>query len=211
MPTLAQTDVGAVVRSMNDLYQPDGRCSKIADRSMMQLLINSLRGYTDVVEAKAVSEGLTTDTVQAQWMKDMANWRLRLASYQAGVSASVSPALTLASCEEIYPTVVGPLLDGVYSGSPVTDGIVNPAKPTVPDVAMPYMLGNQVIVYGEFQSQNFGALVGYFTEEGERVMASLGGAAKRALKVAAPSVLMIGIGIAIAAVAVTYMKKELMK
>ncbi len=203
MAQLTTTDVGENMKRLNALYQPEGRCSKVADKPHMQDLVNRLRSYTDQVQAEADRQGLSGDANVAQWATDMQAWRVRLASYQQALDeATVRSGIK--SCEEIYPTVVGPLLDGVFVGAKSTEGIMNPAVATVQDVSMPYMLGNQVLVYQDFQSDNFRALVDYFVEEAKRVGKKVAKAAKKA----APNVLMIGLGVAVGAAGVGYLIGE---
>lgn len=209
MGTLTSTDVGALVRKMNKVFQPAGKCSAVADAPHMQELIDKLRDYTNQVQEEADSNGyawisssiftpaLTDSENMGQWITDMANWRERLSGYQAALEqAEVTDGVD--SCREIYGTVVGPLLDGVFSDALSTAGIVNPAVPSVPDVAYPYMLGNQVAVWQEFQKQNFAALIGYFVEEGKRVMKTIA----RGVKRGAPSALMVGAGVGLAAIGI---------
>ncbi len=206
MAKLTQQDVGDILKRMNALYQPEGRCSTVADKPHLQDLVNRLRSYTDQVQGEADRQGLSEDSNVAQWATDMQSWRVRLASYQQALDEAVQPK-GMASCEELYPTVVGPLLDGVFAGAKSTEGIVNPAVATVPDISTPYMLGNQVLVYQEFQADNFRALVDYFVEEAKNV----GRKIRKAAKKAAPSVMMIGIGIALGAAGIGYLASEAKK
>lgn len=204
MGVLTASDVAKHVKAMNNLYQPDGRCSAIADRPHMRALVARLSDYTDQVEEEANRLGLVDDLNVAQWAIDLASWRERLASYQQSLEEETGTT-GHASCEELYDTVVGPLLDGNYAKAPVTSGIMNPAVRSVPDVATPYMLGNQVVTYREFQAQNFEALIGYFVDEAralrERVVS--------ATKSAAPSILAIGVGLALGAAALVYLGKNM--
>lgn len=206
MGTLTTSDVGEKVRAMNALYQPDGRCSSVADRPHMQDLVDRLRNYTDQVQSEADRLGLVDDENVAQWATDLAHWRERLAGYQMALDDAEKTS-GKASCEEIYGSVVGPLLDGNFADARNSSGILNPAVPTVPDIATPYMLGNQVVTYREFQAENFDALIGYFLEEAKRV----GKRIKKAAKKAAPSVLQIGVGLALGALAVGYIAGEVKK
>lgn len=201
MGILTTKDVGALVKKANKLYQPKGKCSRLADRPHMQLLVTRLRSYTEQVQAEADRLGLVEDENVAQWATDMAYWRQRLAAYQEALDAAVKPS-GRPSCEEIYDTVVGPLLNGNFTKASAdgTAGIVNPAVRTVPDVAVAYMLGNQVVVYREFQAENFAALMGYFIESAKE----LGKKVAKAAKSAAPSVLAIGVGLALGAVALNH-------
>lgn len=206
---LTMTDVGNLVRKMNKVYQPKGKCSVVADRNHMQDLVDKLRSYTDQVQEEADSNGyawisssiftpaLSDAENMGQWITDMANWRERLAGYQSALdSAQYDEGIK--SCDEIYGTVIGPLLDGNYSDAISTAGIVNPNVPTVNDVAFPYMLGNQVAVWQEFQRKNFEALINSFVEEGRRFGRKVARAGRRA----APSILAVGAGVAIGALAV---------
>jgi hypothetical protein len=206
MGTLTQTDVGEKVKAMNAVYQPDGRCSSVADRPHMQALIERLRNYTDQVQSEADRLGLVDDENVAQWALDMAHWRERLAGYQQALDVAVKTAGE-ASCEEIYGSVVGPLLDGNFAAAVNTSGIVNPEVPSPPDIATPYMLGNQVVTYREFQAQNFDALIGYFIDEAKNLAKKAGKIAKRS----APSVLAIGAGLALGALALGYLSGQVQK
>lgn len=199
MGTLKATDVGNLVSKMNLLYQPSGKCSPITDKPHMQDLVDLLRGYSDQVQGEADENGLSEDMNVAQWATDMASWRDRLGGYQAALDAATHESGML-SCEELYPTVVGPILDGKFAGALSTAGISNPAVVTVPDIAAPYMLGNQVLVYGEFQAQNFEALINYFIDEAKSVAKKVG----KAAKMAAPSLLKIGVGLVLGVGAVSY-------
>jgi hypothetical protein len=206
MPQLKPQDVGEILKRMNALYQPEGRCSKVADKPHLQDLANRLRSYTDQVQAEADRQGLGDDANVAQWATDMQSWRVRLASYQQALDEATQPR-GMPSCEELYPTVVGPLLDGVFSGAKSTEGILNPAVATVPDISTPYMLGNQVLVYRDFQADNFKALVDYFVDEAKRVGKKIAKTAKRS----APSVLMVGLGVALGAAGIGYLVSEAKK
>lgn len=206
MATLTTKDVGALVKKMNALYQPKGKCSPIADRPHMQAVVNKLYSYTTQVQDEADRLGLVDDEYVAQWASDMAHWRERLASYQAAINHATQPAGRV-SCEELYGTVVGPLLDGNFTKATVTAGIMSPAVRSIPDVATPYMLGNQVIIYREFQADNFAAFIRFFIDEAK----ALGKKIAKAAKSAAPSVLAIGAGLALGALAVTYVASEVNK
>ena len=206
MPELTIADVGDLVKHLNKLYQPKGGCSALADKTGMQLLVMRLRNYTDQVQEEAEEAGLSDETNVAQWAIDMANWRQRLAGYHTAIDEAVEDP-GIASCEELYPTVVGPLLDGVFAGAKSTAGIADPSTPTVNDVATPYMLGNQVVVYREFQRQRFQALIDYFVDEAKALAKKVARAARKA----APNILMIGFGVGLAALGISWAIKETSK
>lgn len=215
---LTTVDIGKLVKKMNKVYQPAGRCAELTDKPHMQLLINRLRSYTNQVQEEADSNGyawvssslftpaLTEGATMGQWISDMANWRERLAGYQAALD-SADVEYGLESCRELYGPVVGPLMSGNYSDATVTSGIVNPRVPSVPDVAMPYTLGNQVKVWQDFQRQNFEALINIIIDEGRR----LGRKVARAARRAAPSIGIIGVGVAVAAVGIGWAAGEIKK
>jgi len=186
MPTLPnilnQTDVGQLVKDQNARYQPDGpripgdpthgNKPSNATPAAMLILIDALTDYTQSVQSAAAKEGMSTDTVMAQWQSDMSNWVQRLAHYR-DVTRSVSPEManTLEGADAIYFTVTSPLLDGYYfevlpglvlsadekarmaDGPP--DGVSN-KKP--PDVYVPFSLGNQVLVYQQHQKERWDQL-----------------------------------------------------
>lgn len=197
MGVLTTTNVGKLVADLNKLYQPKGKCSLVTNGATMQLLVNRLETYTRQVQDEATLQGLQFDTNVAQWATDMANWRQRLGAYQQELIDTKKPD-GVATCTELYDGLVGPLLDGNFASAKSTAGIANPAVPTVPDVATPYMLGNQVIVYREFQAENFAALIEYMKNEAKALAKAAGRVARRA----APNILMIGVGVAIAALAI---------
>jgi hypothetical protein len=119
------------------------------------------------------------DVDVAQWRRDMANWQYRLAEYQSVLDSVPEDQLdTAAGCDQIYALVTAPLLDGIWyeelpgvvlsqeektrimmgAGHPQTDvtgdhpgGHSNP-KP--PDAITPFSLGNQIIIYQDFQREN---------------------------------------------------------
>lgn len=194
MGALTQTDIGAQVKKMNALFQPDGKCSALADKKSMLWLVERLRVQTNLTQEAADREGMAEDVNQVQWALDMAHWRERLAGYDEALAEASVPS-GIASCEELYPTVVGPLLDGRFEGALNTSGIMDPSVHSFPDLSFPFMLGNMVLVYEEFQSQWFSALLKAFYDSA----VSLKREAERTLKAAAPNVLAIGIGIGIGA------------
>jgi hypothetical protein len=175
-------DVGALVREKDKLFQPEG--SRIpgdpryenrptnATPTNMKLVLDQLDAYTKAVQEAAKNEGMTSDDVVQQWQNDMANWQFRLAHYyQALAVIPVAERDTVAGADLIYFNVTSPLLDGVYYqvlpgivlneeektrmalGPP--DGFSND-KP--PDVATPFMLGNQVVVYRNHQTERWDQL-----------------------------------------------------
>ena len=103
-----------------------------------------------------------------QWRRDMANWQFRLAQYQLALAqytaAHPTELDTPAGCEAIYRKITAPLLDGVFYE--IMPGIIysqdekeaiargEGAERTVNDVITPFTLGNQIIVYQDFQKEN---------------------------------------------------------
>ncbi len=144
--TITNQEIDDVVKEAGArfLHQPTCR----ANKPNMLELVETLEAYTDEVQDEADRQGLTEDQNMVQWANDMNNWRMRLAGYYDALSRAQYES-GVESCEELRATVNEPLLVGWYE--PGTPGIVNPNVQTVADVAMPYMLGNQVVVYREHQ------------------------------------------------------------
>lgn len=178
MAELSPTSIDQLMREMNAFYQPpDGRC--VATPEQMTLLLDRLEAYTDEVQEAAVKEGLDSDTHAAQWGLDMAAWQQRLSHYRRAVEAIPSSEFTTAAgCGALYQPVVAPLLDGIWyeelpgitlsqedrvrlasgQGHPSPDVTTKDhpgghTTPKPPDVIMPFSLGNQVLVYKEFQEE----------------------------------------------------------
>ena len=177
-------DVGAIVREKDVLFQPEGTRipgdPRYQDRptnatpTNMKLLLDQLDAYTKSVQEAAKAEGMTSDDVVQQWQNDMANWQFRIAHYnQVLATVPVAERDTVSGADLIYFNVTAPLLDGVWYQ--VLPGIVLSAaekermalgpiegfsndKP--PDVATPFMLGNQVLVYKQHQPERWDALWG---------------------------------------------------
>jgi hypothetical protein len=199
MATLTETEVGKEVARANEIFQPkDGSCA--ATPRAMQMLLERLQTYTEEVQAEADSNGIDSDKNVAQWAKDMSNWQRRLGDYQQIVEAVPEEQQdTAEGCMAIYTTVTAPLLDGIFytqapgivlnqeevdrirsgAGHPGTDvttraheaGHSN-AKP--PDVATPFSLGNQVLVYKEWQAERWRLFWDDLIKSAEDVFGGLG-------------------------------------
>jgi hypothetical protein len=154
MTQISNQDIAKVVREAGARYIGHPTC--VANKRNMLELVQTLDAYTDEVQNAADDYGLTGDENMAQWAKDMNNWRLRLAGYvQALQRARYEDGPE--SCEELRATVNEPLLVGWFE--PGTPGIVNPDVQTIADVATPYMLGNQVLVYRDHQRERLDLLL----------------------------------------------------
>lgn len=144
--TITNQKIDEVVKEAGARYIGQPQCA--ANKPNMLELVQTLEAYTDEVQDAADTYGLTDDQYMQQWANDMNNWRLRLAGYYDALSKARYESGP-ESCEELRSTVNEPLLVGWYE--PGTPGIVNPDRQTVADVATPFMLGNQVIVYRQHQ------------------------------------------------------------
>ena len=178
-----KADVGKIVRDATAKLLgvgPDGICR--ADKRRMLKLVAGLERYTAEVFAGAAGTVgvfggsiLTDDSLwpsPAQWARDFSTWQERLAGYRAALEAAKHDS-GRESCLEIFDTVTQPLLVGWYlAGAP---GIVNPAVQTVPDVVTPYMLGNQLEVYRDWELERFRLLIDDVVKAAKRI-------AKKALK-----------------------------
>lgn len=183
MATVSQTDVSREVTRANETFQPaDGRC--LATPAALRPLLERLYDYTEEVRKEADRHGLGSDTNVAQWARDMSTWEFRLAEYfEALDRVPMSERDTVVGCETIYETVTAPLLDGIYytqapgivlneeeiariasgtghpsGGIPDVTTLGHPpghSNPKPPDVATPFMLGNQVIVYRDWQAERW--------------------------------------------------------
>ena len=154
MTTMTNQKVDEVVKEAGARFIGQPQCA--ANKPNMLELVQTLEAYTDEVQTAADTYGLTGDQYMQQWANDMHNWRLRLAGYYAALSKARYESGP-ESCEELRATVNEPLLVGWYE--PGTPGIVNPDLQTVADVATPYMLGNQVIVYRQHQKERLSKLI----------------------------------------------------
>lgn len=154
MTTITNHKVDEVVKEAGARFLHQPTCA--ANKPNMLEFVQTLEDYTDEVQDAADAYGMTDDTVMQQWAKDMNNWRLRLAGYYDALSKAQYESGSQ-SCEELRATVNEPLLVGWYE--PGTPGIVNPDVQTVADVATPFMLGNQVIVYREHQKERLEKLL----------------------------------------------------
>lgn len=119
----------------------------------------------------------------SQWANDMAHWQTRLARYREVLDdVPNSEWETVAGCKAIYSLVTAPLLDGIFyeefpginlnniereriqsgRGHPPADVLDvatrdhpgGHSNPKPPDVATPYMLGNGILIFQEFQREN---------------------------------------------------------
>jgi hypothetical protein len=124
----------------------------------------------------------------SQWANDMAHWQARLGRYRQVLDeVPKSEWRTVAGCKAIYSLVTAPLLDGIYyevlpgivlneeekqrilmgSGHPgpgVLDVVTldhpgGHSNPKPPDVSTPYSLGNGILIFQEFQRENFARLL----------------------------------------------------
>jgi len=178
MAQLTETDVGAEVAKANAFYQPkDGRC--MATPSQLRALLERLDEQTELVQEEANDNGIAEAVNVAQWASDMAAWQTRLQRYHDALDGIArSDDNTEAGCHAAYKFVTAPLLDGIYyerlpgiildadelamiasgTGHPTTD-VTTPghpgghSRPGPPDVATPFMLGNQVLIYGAYQDE----------------------------------------------------------
>lgn len=178
MAQITTVDVGREVAQANAFYQPpDGRC--VATPKQLRVLLELLDVQTANVQEEADDNGIVGDSNVAQWAADMAAWQTRLQRYHDvldGIPRADED--TEAGCHAAYKYVTAPLLDGIYyerlpgiildaselamiasgTGHPTTD-VTTPghpgghSRPSPPDVATPFMLGNQVIVYGAYQDE----------------------------------------------------------
>lgn len=154
MTTITNQKIDEVVKEAGARFIGQPTCA--ANKPNMLELVRTLEAYTDEVQDAADSYGLTEDMNMQQWANDMVNWRIRLAGYfQALQDARYESGPE--SCEELRAPVNEPLLVGWYE--PGTPGIVNPDMQTIADVATPYMLGNQVLVYREHQKERLDKLI----------------------------------------------------
>lgn len=154
MSALTNKDVGRIVKEATEKFLNQPTC--MADKRNMLTLVQKLERYTNEVQEAADEHGIASDHNVQQWAKDMENWRVRLSLYyQAleGAQYETGPE----SCEELRTRVIEPLLVGWYPDD--YPGIVNPDVQTVPDVAMPYILGNQVVVYRDHQQHRTDRLI----------------------------------------------------
>lgn len=192
LPALTETNVGEIVKSKNKLYQPEGpripgdaryqNKPTLATPKNLAVLLDELGNYTKAVRAAAERFGLTEDTVQVQWQKDMANWQYRLGHYY-GLLRLVPQAEmeNEIGADRVYFTVTSPLLDGVfYEGLP---GIMLSAQdkaqlaqvpspgttPKPPDLYTPFALGNQVIEYREHQLERWEKLWSDLADSAKRL------------------------------------------
>lgn len=154
MTTITNQRVDEVVKEAGARFIGQPQC--VANKPNMLELVQTLEAYTDEVQVAADTYGLTDSQYMQQWANDMNNWRLRLAGYYAALSNARHESGP-ESCEELRSPVNEPLLVGWYE--PGTPGIVNPDLQTVADVATPYMLGNQVIVYRQHQKERLDKLI----------------------------------------------------
>lgn len=154
MTTITNTQIDKIVKEAGSRFLHQRTC--VANQPNMLELVDRLEEYTDEVADKADEYGMTTDTNVQQWAKDYNNWLLRLSAYRRALDGAVYQS-GKESCEELRVPVNEPLLVGWYP--PDTPGIINPKLQTVADVATPYMLGNQVLVYREHQQERLERLI----------------------------------------------------
>ncbi len=194
-----RADVGKIVRRATDaLLAPDGKGICRADKRRMSKLVDGLSSYTDKVMLGAFSSGvfqpnaiMTDDSLwptPSQWARDLSAWAERLRGYQDALERA-SNDTGKASCTEIAESVTGPLLLGWYL--PGTPGIVNPAVQTVPDVVTPFMLGNQLIEYRDWQFERLRLLIKDIVSNAKKL-------AKKAVRGAKIGGVILGAGLIIA-------------
>lgn len=177
MAELTMQDVGAIVKRLSDAFINHGKKGVcVADKKNMTRMVQNLSDYTDEVQRTAEEgagglAGMFLDAfgggTPGQWTLDMARWRERLAGYQSALEAAkhrTGPE----SCKELVPGVIEPLLLGWYQEG--TPGILNPKVQTVPDVATPYMLGNQILTLHEFAKDNFDRFVSDMIKNAKRLV-----------------------------------------
>jgi hypothetical protein len=125
-----------------------------------------------------------TDVSVPQWRRDMANWQYRMGEYFRALEEVPSEQEdTVEGCQAIYTKITGPLLDGIYyqimpgivlssqekarilSGQDHPENDVTGEHPgghsnrKPPDVITPFTLGNQIIIYQDFQKENLRRLI----------------------------------------------------
>lgn len=154
MTILTHQQIDKIVKEAGSRFLHQQTC--VANKPNMLELVDRLDEYTDEVAEKADEFGLTTDTSMQQWNQDYNNLLLRLADYRRALNAAKHDS-GKESCEELRASVNEPLLVGWYQDG--TPGIVNPKLQTVADVATPYILGNQVLVYQEHQQERLERLI----------------------------------------------------
>ncbi len=197
---LHRADVGKIVRRATDgLLGVDAKGNCKADKRRMSKLVDGLSAYTDKVVGGGVfasgvfnpSAIMTDDSLwptPSQWARDLSAWNERLLGYKAALAAAKDET-GKASCLEIFPTVIEPLLLGWYQ--PGTPGIVNPAVQTIPDIVTPFMLGNQLIEFRDWQFKRLRLLIDDIVANAKKI-------AKKAAKGAQLGGLIIGAGLIIA-------------
>lgn len=183
MPILTETNIGKLVEDLQRFYAPDREICGRATPQQISILLDRLEAYTNEVRAAADKEGLDDDDNVAQWATDMANWQLRLAHYRKIINSLPSASWAdKAGCVLAWRLVTAPLLYGIWydvqpgiglssdskariasgEGHPTIDIVVTVAgkehpgghsDAMVPDVILPFTLGNQVLVYKEHQEE----------------------------------------------------------
>lgn len=146
MTTVTHTKLDQIVKEAGHRFLHQPTC--IANKRNMLELVERLEEYTDEVAEKADEYGMTTDANVAQWNRDYNNWLLRISRYRHALEAAKFESGN-DSCEELRVPVNEPLLVGWYPAG--TPGIQNTDQQTIADVATPFILGNQVLVYQEHQ------------------------------------------------------------
>jgi hypothetical protein len=154
MTQISSQDIAKLVKEAGARFIGHPTC--VANKPNMLEFVERLDEYTDEVVAAADEHGLSDDLYVPQWARDMNNWKLRLAGYYRALERAQYESGP-ESCEELRATVNEPLLVGWFQ--PGTPGIVNPEVQTVADIATPYMLGNQVVVYRDHQEERFWQLL----------------------------------------------------
>lgn len=163
---LHRTNVGSIVRDASSkLLGVDARGRCIATPERMRRLVDGLSEYTDEVVAKIWTSGVfdplaIMDDDQlwpspSQWNLDLSRWLERLTAYKDALDDATKTGQ--AGCNEIFDAVTQPLLVGWYQ--PGTPGIINTNVQTVPDIATPFLLGNQLIEFRDWELERLRLLV----------------------------------------------------
>jgi len=177
---LHRADVGDIVRTQSDrlLNKPGDTSMCKADVRTMRMLVKALAKYTDQVFEAAINSGwlgagagITADdsywTKPSQWALDFSRWQERLRAYEDAIgSAEIETGMQ--SCLSIFDAVTQPLLLGWYL--PGTPGIINPDRQTIPDIATPFMLGNQVFEYKDARLDRMKKLVDDVIAEAKKLI-----------------------------------------
>lgn len=174
---LHRANVGAIVRQQSDrlLNKPGDTSQCKADVRTMRVLVRKLSEYTDDVFAAAIRSGWFGGEIlregywgtPTQWSLDFSRWQERLRGYEEALE-DAEPETGMESCLAIFDRVTQPLLLGWYM--PGTPGIINPDRQTIPDVATPFMLGNQVFASEDARMDRMKKLIDDVIAEAKRLL-----------------------------------------